>query len=181
MNRRSASLNKKSKPRFRYLKMERLRHGKTPWFNFDYNLKIPFSKSSHKDDVWINPFIRPPICSIIIAVSISFVGACLLYLDRDESIILSKQVSLQRKIKFQKWPFQTQLWSLIITGGGSLLLLISLGMMTNILIHIVNFITVEPSSYFEIGVRGPKCRLETALVPIRSGNRTRTGKNERLS
>ena len=50
-----------------------------------------FSKSSHKDDVWINPFIRPPICSIIIAVSISFVGACLLYLDRDQSIILTKK------------------------------------------------------------------------------------------
>ena len=28
--------------------------------------------------------------------------------------------------------FQTQLWSLIITGGGSLLLLISLGMLVNI-------------------------------------------------
>ena len=57
-----------------------------------FRTKFLFSKSSHKDDVWINPFIRPPICSIIIAVSISFVGACLLYLDRDQSIILTKKV-----------------------------------------------------------------------------------------
>ena len=88
MNRRNVSINKKSKPRIRYFRF------------FDLNLTLNdlfyeflFSKSSHKDDVWINPFIRPPICSIIIAVSISFIGACLLYLDRDQSIILSKQVS----------------------------------------------------------------------------------------
>ena len=105
MNRRSVSLNKKSKPRIRYLVMKWPRH------DLDYKVTlitiytIFFSKSSHKDDVWINPFIRPPICSIIIAVSISFVGACLLYLDRDESIMLSKQVNCECKRKDLKWKF----------------------------------------------------------------------------
>ena len=88
MNRRNVSINKKSKPRIRYFRFFDLKLTLNDLF-----YKFSFSKSSHKDDVWINPFIRPPICSIIIAVSISFLGACLLYLDRDQSIILSKQVS----------------------------------------------------------------------------------------
>ena len=74
-----------------------------------------------------------------------------MYLDRDESIILSKQVSLQREIKFlSKWSFQTQLWSLIITGGGSLLLLISLGMLVN------NFRIHKFSVIYAIKTRGPR-------------------------